>query len=121
VADTFVLPNPPAFAPDLAFADQSGMASRASSVGSTGPHDEEQNLWFGVDSRNPSSAASEASAAAGASEVLATLDPAASAWAQVQETSSDATYSLFSAEEERSGLEHFLEEVEDLQRRALRV
>jgi hypothetical protein len=121
VADTFVLPNPPAFAPDLAFTDQSSMSPRASSVGSTGPHDEEQNLWFGVDSRNPSSAASEASAAAGASEVLATLDPAASAWAQVQETSSDATYSLFSAEEERSGLEHFLEEVEDLQRRALRV
>lgn len=122
VADTFVLPDPPALALDLAFADQFGMASHVSSIGASAvSNDDEQNLWCGVDSRNPSSAASGASASAGASEVLATLDPAASEWAQVEDSSSDATYSLFSAEEERSGLEHFLEEVEDLQRRALRV
>lgn len=121
VADTFVLPDPPAFAPDLAFADQFGMASHASSIGSTGSNDQGQNLWLGVDSRNASSASGNATSATAGAEVLATLDPATSAWAEVEEGSSDATYSLFSAEEERSGLEHFLEEVEDLQRRALRV
>ncbi|KWU41112.1 hypothetical protein RHOSPDRAFT_27849 [Rhodotorula sp. JG-1b] len=119
VADTFVLPDPPAFAPDQAFADRYGVASYAPSIGSTGSNDQEQDLWCGVDSRCRSPAASDISAAGG--EVLATLDPAASVWAGVEESSSDATYSLFSAEEERSGLEHFLEEVEDLQRRALRV
>ncbi|GAA5978258.1 hypothetical protein JCM10908_004289 [Rhodotorula pacifica] len=117
VADTFLLPDPPAFAFEFDLADHSPTSSPASSVDSD---DLDRDVWAGFTSASPSVEASAASVADQAG--FETLDPAATAWLEAVDESSDVTGDLLSSEDdERSGLERFLEEVEVLQQRSSRV
>ncbi|GAA5868874.1 hypothetical protein JCM3774_006780 [Rhodotorula dairenensis] len=117
VAATFVLPSPPTFTFNLPVTDQSTTPSPAPS--STGSEDLHHDMWSGFASSTLSPAASDASMADNGG--MATLDPAASAWAEMEERYSDGTEDLLSSRDERSGLEQFLQEVEGLQERSSRM
>lgn len=113
IADTFLLPEPPTFACELGAAIESPAHSAApSTAGSEEPY---PDIWSVPASSTCSLAASEPSVADHGG--IATLDPAARMWARSEDGSSDLTSDLLSSDD-RSGLEHFLHEVQDLQQRS---
>lgn len=111
VASAFVLPDPPSLGFDFDVAPTPASSSSVSSCDDSSPRD----IWC----------TSPDDTGASFSRSSSPLDPAASVWADAEEIVSHGTVeteSLFDEDEEdRSGIERFLEEVEDLQdRRTMR-